>query len=954
MNPLLEQFLQEARENLAFIDQNIGEIGGDDPELLNSVFRAAHTLKGGSGIVGFESVKEITHHAEDLLDMLRSGKLEFQPYMIEALYNAFDEVLNLVEAAEDSEDIVTADPATVEQIIAQLTEAMGKTNLVVEWEPPFEPIPIISPLVNLPLAALCNNKNILPFKIAQVNKNVCESRQLYGILFDIDQSSMVFGNDPIYALSLLGDQVVAMHVCMNENSAKETLSGMEDPDGLLLRCQITAYIYATYMEIEDTLFNFLDEIQIGILDIATLLSIDEGARGLKLDVLKELNSTVKIHLESKDKSALKSEIEKTLPLLGKQTIQYYQLNRLLSLINSISSDDLPRLGTFFRSLNEGEAYMFDPDQEVSDEIDESAVVVVEKESLTPFAGMEEDEDYVDESLLAELEDEDEILDEEAEIAEAFEIDQHIEHALKVIYEQQLQSLGHVSTQEGVERVRTIIEGTRKYYPDMPSSLEDVENLTHFIKVKLGLEEAKIVAPVQKSAEAKPEVGTPKAEVIAPKVEAVKSAPAKVASSADSDDQDESSSGGAKESSGKKSVVGKTVKIEQESIDNLMNIVGELLVAKNSLPYLAEGVGAMNKEMIARAIMEKYTFINRLSEQLQDLIMSMRMLPISYVFDRYPKLVRDISKKLGKKVNLIMDGGETTLDKNMIEMLADPMIHIMRNSLDHGIEMPEDRVNKGKNAEGSVHLKAYPQSDKIIIEIKDDGNGINVARVAEKVVSKGLMTQEQVDELSESEKAELVLIPGLSTVDTITEFSGRGVGMDVVKKSIEGFGGTIRIHTKANEGTLITLAIPVSLAVTSLLHIYMDNIHYGIPMDNVNETVKIKRSEIEYLHNEPFVYIRGEVIPLLFIKSMLDESSLDNNALSIVVLEVKGNLIAVVVNEFLGQLDVVQKPLEGIMEGHQLFSGTALLGNGQIIIAIDPLGILSIAHRLKEEMEKKAS
>jgi two-component system chemotaxis sensor kinase CheA len=359
---------------------------------------------------------------------------------------------------------------------------------------------------------------------------------------------------------------------------------------------------------------------------------------------------------------------------------------------------------------------------------------------------------------------------------------------------------------------------------------------------------------------------------------------------------------------------------------------------------------MTHDMIKREIMEKYIFINRLTEQLQDLIMGMRMLPISYVFDRYPKLVRDIAKKLNKKVKLEMQGGETKLDKNMIEMLADPMIHIMRNSLDHGIEMPDVRTQKGKDSSGTIVLKAYAESDRIIIEILDDGAGINTERVAHKVIDKGLMTIDEIDAMSEDEKAELVMLPGLSTAETITEFSGRGVGMDVVKKSIESFGGSIKISTKANQGTTITLAIPVSLAVTSLLHIQMNDIHYGIPMDSVSETVKIDKSQVEYLHNEPFIYLRGEVIPLLFIKSMLNTSEMNTKPLSIVVLNIKDNLLAVVVNDFLGQLDVVQKPLVGMMAGHPLFSGTALLGNGQIIMSIDPLGLLSIAQKLKEEIK----
>ncbi|MDQ7042144.1 MAG: chemotaxis protein CheA, partial [Sulfurimonas sp.] len=530
-----------------------------------------------------------------------------------------------------------------------------------------------------------------------------------------------------------------------------------------------------------------------------------------------------------------------------------------------------------------------------------------------------------------------------------EINEHIREALKNIFEQQHKALNHIQTGDDLLRIVVTLEKTRKYLPDMPQ-LTDKESVVSFLAQQLGLESA--VAEEEVSTDTQEEK-TAQVTEVADAVEIVKVQEVPQVKKVEAEVVKEPEALKSKKEPKEekhKAIVGKTVKVEQESIDSLMNVVGELLVAKNSLPYLADNVVGMTHDQIKREIMDKYIFINRLSEQLQDLIMGMRMLPISYVFDRYPKLVRDIAKTLGKKVKLDMLGGETKLDKNMIEMLADPMIHIMRNSLDHGIEMPDIREKKGKNPIGSVTLNAYAQSDRIIIEITDDGAGINVEKVASKVLEKGLMTPEQVDALSEKEMAELVLLPGLSTAEAITEFSGRGVGMDVVRKSIESFGGSIGITTKANEGTVITLAIPMSLAVTSLLHVQMNSIHYGIPMDSVSETVKIERSEIEYLHNEPFVYIRGDVIPLLFIKSMLNEDDMEDKPLSIVVLNIKENQLAVVVNEFLGQLDVVQKPLVGIMEGHPLFSGTALLGNGQIIMAMDPLGLLGISQKLKEDIQ----
>lgn len=912
MNPLLEQFLLEARENLAFIDQNIENIGGDDPELLNSVFRAAHTLKGGSGIVGFEAVKRITHHAEDLLDMLRAGKLEFQPVMIESLFNAFDEVVNLIEAAEECGDIVEADESRIDQIAQELSELMGKTTEVQAWTCPFRLESNVERIVNIPMPFLRQFNHTIPFKVGDIDEVFCAKEQLYAIVFDLDESCMVYGNDPLYTLSLIGEKVLGIHACMGENASKALLSGFDDPDGLLLRLSMTAFVYATYEEISDALFNFVDELSFIPLDIVTLLQINEGEAGHTLDVLKELSAECSGAIDTLNRLAISEKIHNTLPLIGRDTLQSMQLRRVDELLNTVKDTDLGFLKSFFAQLPQGNVYV--DNGLLENVVSAETVAVSELDCKT------------------------------TEINEVERIQ------LKSILTQQLQTLEMVDDDASYARVLSILENNLKpYICDMPSSFDSKETLMNWLRSEIS-GEVSIAVEKPVTATKAPVVEAVAVTIAEPVAIKSYSQPAEVVSDVtpvvstgvergDLDNQLNSS---------KKGVIGKTVKVDQESIDHLMNVVGELLVAKNSLPYLADGVHKMTGEVIKRAIMEKYTFINRLAEQLQDLIMSMRMLPISYVFDRYPKLVRDISKNMNKKVTLSMDGGETKLDKNMIEMLADPMIHIMRNSLDHGIEMPDVRVQKGKNPEGHIALNAYAQSDKIIIEIRDDGAGINVSRVVQKVLEKELLTLEQVEAMNDDEKAALVMLPGLSTAETISEYSGRGVGMDVVRKSIEGFGGTIRIKTVPNQGTTIYLAIPVSLAVTSLLHVTMSGVHYGFPMDSVSETVKIESSQIEYLQNEPFIYLRGEVIPLLFAKNMLDEEALQNKALPVVVLNIKGNLLAVVVNELLGQLDVVQKPLEGIMEGHPIFSGTALLGNGQIIMAIDPIGILGISTVLKSD------
>jgi len=901
MNPLLEQFLEEARENLSFIEQNIENLGNDDAELLNSIFRAAHTLKGGSGIVGFESVKEITHSAEDLLDMLRSDKIEFEPQMVDALYDAFDEVMNLVEAAEQSEDIVDADEEVVSKIKSTLDGLMGKNSQEVEaWSVPFELIPNVSTVSELQLDFLDNLDIKLPAKKVVLDENTINEPHLYAILFDVDEDCMVYGNDPIYALSLLGDKVSHIYSCMDENVAKNLLSGLEDEEGLQLRIKLIAFVNATYEEIEEALFNFIDELLLLPLDIETLLDVN-GGEDVQIDVLKDFIPIAKESMNSSDSLGLQEQIDGVLGLIGTESRVYKRLSRLRSLSFVMDDETLQSNSTYLDTL-EGS-------QTTSTEVERVEVVqpVVEPVEI----------DTTKEEVVLKV--------------EVSELD--IKNA-NTILEQQLMQLRVVEGDEVMDRVMIMLKNTANFIGmNLPDKFDSKSKMIEWIEITLGGG----VAPVSVVK------NEPKVEAIK---ESVKTDIVAVANVETKEKVEVKTKVEKVQSKKATPVVGKMVKIEQELVDHLMNIVGELLVVKNSLPYLAEESTEMDNETIKRSILEKFTSFNRLSSQLQDLIMSMRMLPISYVFDRYPKLVRDISKNMGKRVKLTMDGGETKLDKNMIEMLADPLIHIMRNSLDHGIEMPDVREQAGKSAEGNVTLKAYAQSDKIVIDVIDDGAGINVDRVVQKVLEKGLMDIDVIEKMSEDEKASLVLLAGLSTAESISEYSGRGVGMDVVKKSIDAFGGSINIKTSKGKGTTIKLEIPVSLAVTSLLHVSMNNIHYGFPMDSVNETVKINIDDITYLHNEPFIYLRGEVIPLLMIDGMLNKELIEENILPIVVLNIKGNLLAVVVNELLGQLEVVQKPMEGMLHNHPIFSGTALLGNGQIIMVMDTVGVLGLSSALQ--------
>jgi two-component system chemotaxis sensor kinase CheA len=810
MNPLLESFLQEARENLKFIEQNLEELGNGDDELLNAIFRAAHTLKGGSGIVGFESVMHITHKAEDLLDQLRAEKLEYKEPMLDALYDAFDEVLNLVEAAEDSGDVVEANEETSEKIIRYLDEMMGVDSSAVEaFSLPEIFVESRDKIVNFERLDFSKLENPLSDTI-EINSDNLNDIRAYAIFFDVDKSCMIFGNDPLYALSLLGEKVKYITTSLNESDAKKIISGELDEEGLELYLNITALVEASYDDIEDALYNFIDDIVL-------------------------------------------------LPLTKKNV----QINNE----QEIKSDDI---------------------EKVADKSDK--------------------------------------------------LENINEDILHKILDQQVEQLNYLGDEESTLRVKSIAEicfaaAGIEFNPKSDSAdavFEAISTLHKSQDLKTPSVEVKKEEPKHVEVKETPkQLDSTKTEV---KKEVKKEVESKVVH---------------------KDVVGKVVKVEQSSIDQLMSVVGELLVAKNSLPYLAESVAEQESEVTRRAILEKYSSIDRLTSQLQDLTMSMRMLPLTYVFDRYPKLVREISKKLGKKVKLIQEGGDTKLDKNMIEMLADPLIHIIRNSLDHGIESPEDRKKAGKPESGEIVMRAYPESDRVMIEIIDNGKGIDSQMVVNKVLEKGLIDPAKLDDMSDNEKLNLIMLPGLSTAETISEYSGRGVGMDVVKKSIESFGGDINLESEVGKGTKIVMSIPVSLAVTTLLHVSMNDMHYGFPMDSVSETVKISKESITILNNEYYIYLRGEIIPLVVIGEMMDMSALDNESISLVVLEVKGSQMAVVVNDLLGQLSVVQKPMQGLLSNHSLIGGTALLGNGQIMMIIDPVSLWEVSDSLESSKTLEA-
>ena len=383
-----------------------------------------------------------------------------------------------------------------------------------------------------------------------------------------------------------------------------------------------------------------------------------------------------------------------------------------------------------------------------------------------------------------------------------------------------------------------------------------------------------------------------------------------------------------------------LKVEQEKIDRLMSLIGEMVVAKNGLPFLAgraETVYGVRE--LSREIKTQYSVINRIAEEMQDAIMQVRMMPVSGVFQRFPRLVRDISRKLGKEVLLSLEGEETEADKNIIEALAEPLIHILRNSLDHGIEAPEVRRAAGKSAQGRLIIRASQDSGRVLIDISDDGKGIDPAVIKRKAYEKGIIDEAVLERISDQDAINLVFAAGFSTAETVSDLSGRGVGMDVVRNAVERVNGSVTLSSVPGQGTRLHLSLPLSMAVTNVMVIESNKQIFGVPMDMVLETVRVRRKDIRSIKNRETTVLRNRILPLRSLNEMLaadsPQVSNDMDELATLVVQVHGESMGIVVDDFREVVDVILKPMSGILGGVAGYSGSALLGDGSVLMVLNP-------------------
>jgi two-component system chemotaxis sensor kinase CheA len=409
---------------------------------------------------------------------------------------------------------------------------------------------------------------------------------------------------------------------------------------------------------------------------------------------------------------------------------------------------------------------------------------------------------------------------------------------------------------------------------------------------------------------------------------------------------------------KRSTTHQTIRVDIERLDLLLNLVGELVINRTRISDIA---GTLERSLtdkngaaaqlnghakafasLAKELADSSALLARTTNEIQESIMKVRMVPIGQVFDRFPRMVRDVAKARGKEVQLVISGAETDLDKTIVDEVGEPLMHLLRNCVDHGIETPEERERRGKPRHGTISLNAYHEGNQIIIEVTDDGNGIDLERVRARGVKQGLIGSD--DRLSDREIIELIFTPGFSTAEVISDVSGRGVGMDVVKKNIGRLKGVFDVNTVPGAGTTFTIKLPLTLAIIQALLVRVVDELYAIPLDSVIESQRIEIQDVRTVHGNEVITLRGQVVPLVRVADFFElGGERDPEKVMIVIVGLQGRQVGLVVDSFQGEQEIVIKPLSDVVGRIPGISGATILGNGSISLIIDVHSLVSEAY-----------
>ena len=458
------------------------------------------------------------------------------------------------------------------------------------------------------------------------------------------------------------------------------------------------------------------------------------------------------------------------------------------------------------------------------------------------------------------------------------------------------------------------------------AIENVSEIDHAVGDVIDMDKAKIEEE-ESAEEAAPAPAPAPTEAAAPAQAAAPAPAAKAAAPAPAKQEEK------KKANGAAKPVNRTVRVDIEKLDVLMNLVSELIIAKNSLVSYATSDSTSHA-----GFGDQIEYLESVTTNLHESVMKVRMVPIESVVNKFPRMIRDLSKKLDKKMELHMTGEETELDRTVVDEIGDPLMHLLRNSADHGLEKdPELRKQRGKNEVGQIYLDAYQDGNNVVIECRDDGNGIDVEAVKAKAIERGTITPEQAEQMSDKEIIDLLFLPSFSTAKVVSDVSGRGVGLDVVKSKIEALGGDVAVKSKLGEGSTWTIRLPLTLAIIQALMVVVGEEKYAISLGSIQTIEDVSESDVKYVEAKEVINLRDTVIPLIRLNSTLGvENPKDNNGNLVVIIVKKGDQLAgLVVDELIGQQEIVIKSLGKYINcSSRMISGATILGDGEVALILD--------------------
>ncbi|MDD0815981.1 chemotaxis protein CheA [Curvibacter sp. HBC28] len=911
MNPLLEQFLSEARDTLEAIGVQLMELehAPDDTELMTQLFRLVHTLKGNSGLFEVPEMTRVLHAGEDLMDAVRHQEIPFSDTLADRLLDAMDYVARLCDDMEAQRPFTASTAQDAQGFVDALRALMPQreTDAAADSATPAQPLlqaPTAEQLLALPEA--------LRMSLWRAAQNAAPDQQLIWGEYQPDEQCFFQGEDPLYLLRQLPGLAWAS---AGPRQAWPELAVLD-----AYQCQLNFHWLALVDEdAVATHFRYVPE-QVRSCPLNPLcLALPQGDPNGG-PVYEDFVSDALALLAAGDTEGLARAVRSMLELSNAQLWLSSAL-RWLQLLQESPAAPAPALQALVLSLR----HLQVPDWS-SLLLEASAPASVPSAAPAPRQASP-----ASAPAPSNLAPEAEAADESPE-AVAFRDLLAVQREILSLPDDAQWLAGRLKAASGALGACLRANQRDDELPALAAATTDAlaagsaAPLAEWLDLAFaGAQgELKRAAPAPAPVPAAVEAAAPHPAPVA-EDSANAPAPAEAEARQERRHEDHAST--------------KSLKVDQVKIDRLMNLIGEMVVAKNAIPYLANRAETLyGVRELSREIKAQYAVINRISEEMQDAIMQVRMMPVSFVFQRFPRLVRDLSRRLGKEVNLVLEGEDTAADKNIIESISDPLVHMVRNSLDHGLEMPEQRRAAGKPAMGQLRISARQEADRVVIEISDDGAGIDPEVIKFKAYEKGLIDEATLERITPQEAINLVFLPGFSTAEAVSDLSGRGVGMDVVRTAIERVNGNIALDSVKGQSTTIRLSLPLSMAVTNVMTIETDGQTFGIPIDMVVETVRVPRSAIRGIKDNLVTVLRGRVVPLKSLNRLLGLAAPplcnDNDELAVLVVRIGDDVLGLLVDAFKETTDIILKPLAGVLGGLSLYSGSALLGDGSVLMVLN--------------------